>query len=85
MRGCVWCVVVVEEAGYFSGTRLRTWTGSEDRGFWRLVGSLRKYFRGFQAAVVCRSITTLGVCCNGTYRMPFTVRRPIQYLNLVSS
>jgi hypothetical protein len=24
------CVVMVEEAGYFSGTRLRTWTGSED-------------------------------------------------------
>jgi hypothetical protein len=31
------CVVLVEEAGYFSGTRLRTWTGSEDRGFCRLA------------------------------------------------
>jgi hypothetical protein len=48
-------VVVVEEAGYLFGTRLRTWTGREDRGFWRLVGPLPKYFsRGSQAAVVCR-------------------------------
>jgi hypothetical protein len=51
------CVVMVEEAGYFSGTRLRTWTGSEDlRGVlapcW--TASKKTFSRGSQAAVVCR-------------------------------